>query len=380
MSKITLGCIYIFILIFCILFAVAGIIGSKILVCIFGIVGFIGFLVDLYRKYQKLDKDLIESNKISEEEQSKLQEMHRKRIVSDNIGEKQNTDSDELTHSEFMKEILGEKTDDFSYDKYRGDKYIDPNLMSKSYARGETNEVGNIIRYKDGNGVEGIVEGREYNQIDTDNDGRILVSEYYPLTEEEVLANILAVDANFSKTQFKSFVRGIFMLIQKAWSNNDYRSLRAFEADTLYYEHKVRIEDLINNKVYDRRENIGIKGVLLKDFKVEGDQEYLVVALTARMDRDFSGDVYKSRDSGYYGFKSSLSSNSGNVPYIMTFARRKGVKTKNGISLSTTNCCNCGAVISVDDNGVCKYCNTSLVSGEVDWVLVDIKNIQLVEF
>ena len=34
---------------------------------------------------------------------------------------------------------------------------------------------------------------------------------------------------------------------------------------------------------------------------------------------------------------------------------------------------------NVDDNGVCTYCNTSLVSGEVDWVLVDIKNIEVID-
>ena len=36
-------------------------------------------------------------------------------------------------------------------------------------------------------------------------------------------------------------------------------------------------------------------------------------------------------------------------PYIMMFARNKGVKTVDNVHLSTTNCCNCGAVIDVDD-------------------------------
>lgn len=281
------------------------------------------------------------------------------------------------THEELMKDLLGSKKKEFSYDEYRGP--MDPNVMSDSYNRAELNEAGKIVRYKDGNGVEGIIEGREYHQIDKDNDGRILISEYYPLTEGEVLEKILEVDASFSKMQFKTFVRGVFMLIQKAWSNNDYHTLRAFEADSLYYEHKIRLEDLSRNGVYDKRENIGIKGVLLKDFKIEGDKEILVVALTARMDRNFNNDVFKNCDSSYY-LSSSIGKSGGNVPYIMTFARNKGVKTKAGSALSTTNCYNCGAVIEVDDRGVCTYCNTSLVSGEVDWVLVDIKNIKLVEF
>lgn len=342
------------------------------LLCIFILTFLICWVVAAFNDINYKVKNGEEEKNRLEAEKEKIQDMHRRRIVSeetlvpenDNV---RNIINDTLISNEKFK----------ARDLYNGP--FDPKLMSDSYARGEVNEHGKIVRYKNGNGVEGIVEGREYNQIDSDNDGRILVSEFYPLTEEEVLEKILVVDTNFSKTQFKSFVRGIFMLIQKAWSNNDYHTLRAFEADSLYYEHKIRLEDLSRNGVYDKRENIGIKGVLLKDFKIEGDKEILVVALTARMDRNFNNDVFKNRDSSYY-LSSSIGKSGGNVPYIMTFARNKGVKTKAGSALSTTNCYNCGAVIDVDDRGVCTYCNTSLVSGEVDWVLVDIKNIKLVEF
>ena len=169
------------------------------------------------------------------------------------------------------------------------------------------------------------------------------------------------------------------MLLQKAWSNNNYRALRPLEADSLYFEHKARIEDLIERNCFDKRENIGIRGCLLKEFKVEGDKEVLIVALTARMTRSFDGDVFRSKEWLENKFV-KFDNNMGNVPYIMTFMRNKGVKTKTGVPLATSNCSNCGAVINVDDNGVCTYCNTSLVSGEVDWVLVDIKNIELVEY
>lgn len=333
-----------------------------IILCLCGFCIIFSVLAILFDKSK--DKEV----KLEKEKFEELQEMMEDREPDNKID----------SHEEVMNEILGSKKKEFSYDEYRGP--LDPTVMSDSYNRAELNEQGKIVRYKDGNGVEGIIEGREYHQVDKDKDGRILVSEYYPLTEAEVLEKILAVDASFSKMQFKTFVRGIFMLIQKAWSNNDYHTLRAFEADSLYFEHKIKIEELIRDNIYDKRENIGIKGVLLKDFKVEGDKEILTVALTARMDRDFSGDVFKSRDSSYYLSKSALSKRGGNVPYIMTFVRNKGVKSKTGVALATTNCCNCGAPITVDDKGVCTYCKTSLVSGEVDWVLVDIKNIELVEF
>lgn len=243
------------------------------------------------------------------------------------------------------------------------------------YAKGIVNEAGNVVRYKDGIGAEGIIAGKEYNQVDKNKDGRILISEVYPLTEAEVLEKILKVDEHFSKTEFKSFVKSVFMLIQKAWSNNDYLALRLLEADNLYYEHKVIIQDFIKKGIVDKREKIGIKGVLLKDFRVEGNKEILVVALTARMNRNFDETVFRSKD---WTDRRTVD-NDGDVPYIMTFVRKKGVRSHTR-NLSNSNCPNCGATIDIKEDGICNYCNTSLVTGEVDWILVDIKNIELVEF
>ena len=332
--------------------------------------------------------------------EQKMQQVHRERMVDENIGNDIAIDDSDFA-TKTMKKIGGvsdKLESDISYDEQaqqartkivrdslncdytRDTVHLNELLVEMQRAEGKDfNSEGNLLRYKSGNGVEGIVVGKDYEKIDKNKDGRILISEMYPLSEDEVLEKILAVDGNFSKTQFKSYVRALFMLLQKAWSNNNYRALRPLEADSLYFEHKARIEDLIERNCFDKRENIGIRGCLLKEFKVEGDKEVLIVALTARMTRSFDGDVFRSKEWLENKFV-KFDNNMGNVPYIMTFMRNKGVKTKTGVPLATSNCSNCGAVINVDDNGVCTYCNTSLVSGEVDWVLVDIKNIELVEY
>ena len=207
--------------------------------------------------------------------------------------------------------------------------------------------------------VEGIIDGKDRELLDKDGDGNILISEFYPLTESEVLKKVIEEDKNFSKSEFYSFVKSIFILINDAWSDKDYHRLRAFESDSLFYRHRDEIEKLIENNLSDVRENIKIKGVLLKDFKVEGNKEFLVVALTASM-----------RKSGSY--------ENNDYPYIMTFSRSRGTKTITDSKLSTTNCYNCGAVIDVSDDGICNYCHTSLVSGKLEWVLTDIKQIDLI--
>ncbi|MBQ8534416.1 MAG: TIM44-like domain-containing protein [Bacilli bacterium] len=208
--------------------------------------------------------------------------------------------------------------------------------------------------------VEGIIGERERDIIDTDDDGHILVQEFYPLTESDVLFKIMKKDNNFSKKDFYDYVKKLFLVMQEAWSNNDYFRLRSFEADRLFYRHKRELERLISLEENDIRDNVGIKGVLLKDFRIENNKQILVVALTANMRRKYNK---KTTTEDY--------------PYILVFSRNVGVKTKKEVKLSVTNCCNCGAKVNVSEEGICKYCDTSLVSGEHEWVLVDMKLINI---
>lgn len=186
--------------------------------------------------------------------------------------------------------------------------------------------------------------------------GYVLKDEPYYLTEAEVLDKILKVDKDFSKTHFYSYMKSLFIIIQEAWTERDFHKLRFFEDDRLFYSHKKEIMELIKSKRKDIRDNINIKGVLLKDFRVENNKEILIVAITAKMRR-----VFECEETEY------------TYPYIMAFSRNVGVKTNPNIELSATNCSNCGAVIEVSDDGICNYCNTSLISGEHEWVLVDLK-------
>lgn len=203
----------------------------------------------------------------------------------------------------------------------------------------------------------------ENTNLDTDGDGRILISEVYTLTEEEVLDKLLANDSNFTVLDFKDYVKSVFTLVQDGWSDNDYRSLRPYESDLLYVRHKLRIESMIEDNITNKRSHIRVKGVLLKDYCIEEEYETLVVALTAKMEVENSENMYMTKEGDY--------------PYILKFVRKKGVKTNKKKHLSTGNCCNCGAAIDVDDNGVCKYCETSVVSGENEWILSDIRNIKI---
>ena len=205
--------------------------------------------------------------------------------------------------------------------------------------------------------VEGILDEKTRSMLDKDGDGEIMISEYYPLTEDEVLKKVFAVDSKFSKEDFYAWVKHLYSTILEALDKENPVMLRRFESDYLYQRHIALFEDIKASGA--SISNYAIKGVLLKDFKIEGDKEILVVALSASINKvNIYDDNYKS--------------------YILTFARKKGVKTTGTLLEKETNCPNCGAVLDLNDHGVCSYCHTTVSNGDFGWILIDMKSIKLV--
>lgn len=206
--------------------------------------------------------------------------------------------------------------------------------------------------------VEGILDQRTKRLLDKDGDGEIMISEFYPLTEKEVLDKILSVDEKFSKEDFYAWVKHLYSTILEALENNEVMMLRRFESKYLYQRHIALFQDIKDAGAHIS--NYAIKGVLLKDFKIDGDKEILVVALTAALNREINKeDNIKS--------------------YILTFSRKKGLKTTSVLmEEKETNCPNCGAVLDLDSYGVCSYCKTVINDGNFGWVLIDMKSIKLI--
>lgn len=224
--------------------------------------------------------------------------------------------------------------------------------------------------------VSGIIEENQKEILDKDKDGKIAVSEFYPLTEQEVINKLISVDQNFSKENFIVWVKAVYNRIIKAFTERDALILRTFEDDNLYRIHKSEIQKSLNSNIKINIEKNYIKGVLIKDFKIEGSKEILTVALRSSIKGSMVGNEKKIK---LNVFDLTEEKQVIEQSYILTFSRNKGIKTiKNKSNKSTSNCPNCGAVTNVNDKGVCDYCGTTVTSGEYDWVLIDIKTIQLI--
>lgn len=218
-----------------------------------------------------------------------------------------------------------------------------------------------------GERVSGIIAGREFDLLDTNGDGFISVHEYYLLTEDEVLEKIKAIDSNFSLEKFYTWVRMVYQTMMKAFSRKDIDLLRSFEDDSLFIQHKQLIEGYIRKNETRKIDKIVIKGVLLKDYKIEGDKQILVVALATNL-VDYLVDSFGVVLDG-------ISTRRVKKNYILTFVRDANVMTKRGSTHITTKCPNCGANVKLDENGLCSYCGGVVTAGKYSWVLLNIKEI-----
>ena len=184
-----------------------------------------------------------------------------------------------------------------------------------------------------------------------------------------VTQQIQAIDPNFSAEKFTAWVREVFIKLQQAWTEQNWKLIRPFESEELFSLHNSQLDEYIRSGKINVVEKIGVKDCRLSSFTEDGDKEVLKVILSAVM-RDYVIDA-KTRK-----VLESDPNRDWSMTYEMTFNRKVGVKTQEGLSnKSTTNCPNCGAPTEITSAGQCEYCGSVITTGEHDWVLSDIHSI-----
>ncbi len=187
---------------------------------------------------------------------------------------------------------------------------------------------------------------------------------------QSIAMNIRQNDPNFSEDAFIGWTREVFMKIQQAWNDRNWKIIRPFESQELFNQHNQQLEEYIRNNRINKVEKICVRYCGLKNYRIDGDKEVLVVELHATM-RDYvvdakTNNVIESDPNRDWFMK-----------YDMTFNRKKGVLTQAGVSnKSTTNCPNCGAPTEITSAGQCEYCRSIITTGEHDWVLSNIVSIK----
>ena len=183
------------------------------------------------------------------------------------------------------------------------------------------------------------------------------------ISEVQVESKIRAIDPDFSREEFLTWAKDVFVKLQYAWSDRDLDILRCFETPQLFEHHSGQIQRYIKNRQVNKLEKVSINWAKLFEFKQDGSREVLSALLNTKMIdyivNEQTGKIIKGSDT-------SFEVNT----YKLTFVRTAGVKTVPGTtSVNTTNCPNCGAPVQITSSGKCSYCGSVITTGNFNWVL-----------
>jgi predicted lipid-binding transport protein (Tim44 family) len=183
------------------------------------------------------------------------------------------------------------------------------------------------------------------------------------------LAAIKAHDPAFNEERFLQQVQKSFFVVEEAWSDRKPGVSRQVMAEGLWQQHRVQIEQYVE----------GHKRNVLEDLAV-GD----MAIVGAHSDQTFDTITVRifAACADY-----DVDDNSGKVvrgnkhvdqwQEDWSFQRSSTATTKDGGGTLSSKCPNCGAPLDVDLQGVCKYCHAPVMSGDYDWVLARIGQVNL---
>lgn len=186
--------------------------------------------------------------------------------------------------------------------------------------------------------------------------------------DDEIVRLIHAHDPNFSKEKFLSWAEQVFVQLQQAWTERDWKKARPFESSELFNLHKSQLDEYIRNGTINIMENVCVNESFLCDYAAEEKYEFLTVFMNTRYNdyvvKEDTKQVLKGDPNRTY-----------NVQYKLKFMRTKGVTTSEMSNKSTVQCPNCGAPVDVNESGECAYCGTVITNGEHDWVLCNMDDV-----
>ena len=177
---------------------------------------------------------------------------------------------------------------------------------------------------------------------------------------------IIAHDPKFDQTAFLASTEKSFFLVQKAWIEQKPELSRQVMADGLWQQHKAQIEDI---KAKGRRNQLDDLVINSSRIAMAGSTESkdtIAVRFEAHC-RDYDVDLQSGKEVRR-GDKDAEA-----WAEVWTF-QRSATSTSKGEGEGTLNnkCPHCGAPLSVDLQGICKYCKTNIMAGDEDWVLARI--------
>ncbi len=184
-----------------------------------------------------------------------------------------------------------------------------------------------------------------------------------------VLNAIKYNDVNFDIDKFSHQLKLTFIKMQWAMANGKLKTCRHFFSDGMF--ERVKLLEKLNELCYlhNHIENIVVNDITVIDAKRGDGFERLDIKIDAAA-RDYYVD---SRNKRFLcGDKKQQT-----FTEVWTLLRCGDVKTReNSQGLFSKHCPNCGNSLELVDEIICSYCNARVNTGNYDWVLTEITQME----
>jgi predicted lipid-binding transport protein (Tim44 family) len=185
---------------------------------------------------------------------------------------------------------------------------------------------------------------------------------------DEGLAAIIAHDPSFDREAFLEQCQRCFFVVQEAWSERRPEMSRQVMADGLWQQHRVQIQGYIDEHKRNILGDLAVGSMNFVSAHTDASYDTIVVRVTAACsdyDVDDNGKVVRG-DKRVDTWAEDW-----------TFQRSSQATTKEHGGTMAQKCPNCGAPLNVDLAGVCPYCKAPVMSGDYDWVLARISQLNV---
>lgn len=180
--------------------------------------------------------------------------------------------------------------------------------------------------------------------------------------DQEIVRQIEMVDSRFHEATFKSYVDNVFVKIFTAVMLDELVSVRHFMSDEVFSLFSSRVEKLNEKNLRQMYDELNVKSTEIVGFESTDLEFFVMVKLTSRY-----LDYYLNKETG--DFVSGDSDTRVEKEYLLRFSKKR-----NSLPLGVVRKCpGCGASVSVNTNGICKYCGSVYNLEDYDYVLVEFK-------
>ena len=177
-------------------------------------------------------------------------------------------------------------------------------------------------------------------------------------------------DPNFITEGFLGWSKEIFVTLQTAWAQRDWEKIRTLEKEELFEQHNTQLQEYIRLGRINVIDEIKVLDAYLHKLVIDENFEHLIVSLRATMLDYIIDDKTKK---AIIGNKKSYF----DTIYMLTFTRRKGVKTNIVNGFVANICPHCGATVNSASSGKCEYCGSIIHTDEFNWVLSNLESVDV---